>query len=97
MDAHTADFRRRWEVTQVRVITRDGADVGWLQTRTEGDAFFLAQLFVEGSFHGQGIGTEVMRLIIAEAAGANQAVTLGVVKTQSGDAALSAARFPNHA
>ena len=42
---------------------------------------FLAQLFVEGSFHGQGIGTEVMRLIIAEAAGANQAVTLGVVKT----------------
>jgi ribosomal protein S18 acetylase RimI-like enzyme len=81
MAAHVANFRQRWEVPQVRIIMLDGADVGWLQSTTQADALFLAQLFVDGSFQRQGIGAEVMKQIINEAARADQAVTLGVVKT----------------
>src|SRR5262249_37704772 len=63
------------------IVRRDGADIGWLQTATTADALFVAQLFVEPALRRQGVGTEVMRRIIGEAARAGQAVTLGVVKT----------------
>jgi GNAT superfamily N-acetyltransferase len=81
MAAHAASFRQRWEPTQVKIITLDGNDIGWFQSTTQGDAFFLAQLFVDAPFQGRGIGTAVMNRIIGEAARAGQAVTLGVVKT----------------
>jgi hypothetical protein len=32
-DAQVASFRRQWEVTQVRIITLDGDDIGWLRAR----------------------------------------------------------------
>jgi GNAT superfamily N-acetyltransferase len=79
--AHTTSFRDHWEVAQVRIITLDGVDIGWLQTTTRDDAFFLAQLFVEPAFQRQGIGTEIMKHLIDEATRAGQAITLGVVKT----------------
>jgi ribosomal protein S18 acetylase RimI-like enzyme len=81
MTAHAAGFRQRWQPTQVLIITLDGDDIGWLQTTTQNDSLFVAQLFVAAAFQRQGIGTEVMNHVIREAAGAGQAVTLGVVKT----------------
>ena len=81
MDRHTADFRARWSAAETRIITRDGANIGWLQTAVDGDAVFLKQLFVDAALQGQGIGTQVMHRLIAEAAGAGHALTLGVVKT----------------
>jgi GNAT superfamily N-acetyltransferase len=79
--AAIADFRERWEAAQVRLIQRDGGDVGWLQSALEDDSLFLAQLFSDAPFQGQGIGSEVMKHLIAEATRAGRAMTLGVVKT----------------
>jgi GNAT superfamily N-acetyltransferase len=76
-----ASFRRQWDVTQVRIITLDGADIGWLQSTTRDGALFIGQLFVEASRQRRGIGTEVMHRLIGEAAREGQAMTLGVVKT----------------
>ena len=45
MDAHAAGFRKSWDVTQVRIITLGGTDIGWLQSFVEDDALFLGQLF----------------------------------------------------
>jgi GNAT superfamily N-acetyltransferase len=81
MDAQVKNLRERWTASEVRIITRAGVDVGWLQTAAAADALFLGQLFVEAPHQRQGIGTDVMRRIIAEAAQAGQAVTLGVVKS----------------
>jgi ribosomal protein S18 acetylase RimI-like enzyme len=80
-DGQIASFRRQWEVLQVRIITLDGADIGWLQSTTHDGAFFLGQLFVHAPFQRRGIGTEVMNHLIGEATRAQQAVTLGVVKS----------------
>ena len=80
MDAQVRSFREQWDWAQVRIITLDEAEIGWLQTRKEDDALFLAQLFVDASFQGRGIGTEVMHRVIGEAARDGQAVTLGVAK-----------------
>jgi ribosomal protein S18 acetylase RimI-like enzyme len=79
--AHFAGLRQRWDVAQVRMITLDGVDIGWLQSMTQGDAVFLGQLFVAAGFQRRGIGTEVMNRLIDGATCARQAVTLGVVKT----------------
>jgi GNAT superfamily N-acetyltransferase len=76
-----ASFRRQWEVMQVRIITLEGADIGWLQSTTRDGALFLGQLFVEASRQRRGIGTEIMHRLIGEATREGQAMTLGVVKT----------------
>ena len=80
MDAHAAGFRKSWDVTQVRIITLDGTDIGWLQSFVKDDALFLGQLFVDAALRRQGIGSEVVKGLIEEAATAGQALTLGVVK-----------------
>ena len=79
--AHAAGFRQRWVVTEVRMITLEGNNIGWLQTMTREDALFLGQFFVAPAYQGRGIGTEVMNCLIDEATRAGQAMTLGVVKT----------------
>jgi ribosomal protein S18 acetylase RimI-like enzyme len=81
MDAQIASFRQQWAVEQVRIITLDGTDIGWLQSFAKHDALFLGQLFVDSALRGQGIGTKVVKGLIEEAARAGQALTLGVVKT----------------
>ena len=78
---HTADFRDRWSAAESRVITRERADIGWLQAAVDGDALFLKQLFVAAALQGRGIGTQVMLRLIDEAAREGRAVRLGVVKT----------------
>jgi GNAT superfamily N-acetyltransferase len=79
-NVQVASFRRQWDVTQVRIITLDGTDIGWLQSTTRDGAFFLGQLFVEASAQRRGIGTAVMNRLIGEATRAQQAMTLDVVK-----------------
>ena len=36
MDARVAGLRQRWDVTQVRILTLDGTDIGWLQSSARG-------------------------------------------------------------
>jgi ribosomal protein S18 acetylase RimI-like enzyme len=73
-------LRQGWTPDEVRIITLDGADIGWLQCISSGDELFLLQIFVDGRFQNQGVGTEVMKRLISEAARANQPVILGVAK-----------------
>jgi GNAT superfamily N-acetyltransferase len=80
MAAQTANFSEQWALEQVRIISADGSDVGWLQSNVRGEGLFVAQLFVDGPFQGQGIGTQVVKRLIYEAAGLNQAVSLAVAK-----------------
>jgi GNAT superfamily N-acetyltransferase len=81
LEKQAANLRKRWDVQQVRIITLDGADIGWVQSMIEGDALFLGQLFVTPAHQGRGIGTTIVHRLIEEAACDRRAVTLGVVKT----------------
>ena len=80
-DAQALHFRKRWVASEVQIIASDDADAGWLQTRMDGSALFLVQLFIAKMCQGRGIGTEVMQILISTAERARQAMTLGVVKT----------------
>jgi ribosomal protein S18 acetylase RimI-like enzyme len=79
-NAQTISFAQQWELTQVRILMMDDTDVGWIQTIKRADELFLAQLFVDGPFQGQGIGTRAMNQLIAEAEMTGKAVCLGVAK-----------------
>ena len=72
--AQEIGFQQSWDPAQVRIIALDGADVGWLQTMAETDDLFIAQMFVDGPFQRRGIGTEVMKRLIGEAAQVNRTV-----------------------
>jgi ribosomal protein S18 acetylase RimI-like enzyme len=78
--AQAASFQQQWDLAQVRIIALDGSDVGWLQTIAQDDELFVAQMFVDRPFQRRGIGTEVMKRLIGEAARVNQAMRLSVVK-----------------
>jgi ribosomal protein S18 acetylase RimI-like enzyme len=80
LDAQEAGFSAQWVPTQVRIISFGGSDAGWLQSDMRDDRLFVAQLFVDGSFQGRGVGTEVMKRLIGEAAAFKQSVSLAVVK-----------------
>ena len=75
-----ATLRPRWHVEQVRIIVRDGTDIGWLQSVPADDALFVVQFFIEATSRGQGIGTEVLTRIVEEAGANGQDVILDVVK-----------------
>jgi ribosomal protein S18 acetylase RimI-like enzyme len=78
--AQAVSFPQQWAPSEVRIITLDDSAVGWLQSRTREDGFFVAQLFVDTPFQGRGIGSEVMHRLIGEAAEVGQPVRLSVVK-----------------
>ncbi len=40
MTAQVANFRKQWDVMQVRIITLDGADIGWVQSVTQDYSLF---------------------------------------------------------
>lgn len=78
--AHEVGFQQQWDPAQVHIIKHDGAKAGWLQTIPGEEALFVAQIFVARPFQRKGIGTEVMKGLIADAARANHPVRLNVVK-----------------
>ena len=80
-DRQRTSFGRQWQVDEVRIITLEGADIGWLQSRTQDGTLFLAQLFVEAPLQRRGIGTAVMHRLFDEAMRTGHAVTLEVVKS----------------
>ena len=59
--AQAVSFREQWALTQVRIITVESSDVGWLQSTIQDDGLFVAQLFVDGPFQRKGIGTVSVR------------------------------------
>jgi ribosomal protein S18 acetylase RimI-like enzyme len=78
--AHEARFPDQWKVSEVRLIVLNGEEIGWLQIAAQADALFLGQIYIVRSSQRQGIGTEVLRRVIAEAATAQLPLQLDVAK-----------------
>jgi GNAT superfamily N-acetyltransferase len=76
----TAGFDARFEPGEVSVIRLDGEDIGWMQVAEPEGEFFPKQFFVAPVFQRRGIGTALLRDLVARAAKAGKGVTLGVVK-----------------
>src|SRR5580698_4063350 len=79
--AHQEQSFATWfKLDEARVIVADGKDVGWTQWRADEGAIFLGSLYIEPSMQGQGIGTHILRTLIAEGRQTSKEVTLAVMK-----------------
>jgi ribosomal protein S18 acetylase RimI-like enzyme len=74
------NFAGFFKVDEVRIITADDQDVGWIQEQVENRTINLGSFYVRPAMQGRGIGTKVLDILLARAAYQSKAMTLSVVK-----------------
>jgi ribosomal protein S18 acetylase RimI-like enzyme len=73
-------FRRVSRVEDARIIILDGEAIGWMEWRELADGIELSQLQIRDGFRGRGIGTRLLRDLLAEARARRKPVSLAVVR-----------------
>ena len=73
-------FAQWFDIRQAGIIVADGRVAGWMQTRTNEHEVFLGSLYVKPEMQRLGIGTHVVRELIAHCRHASKALTLAVMK-----------------
>ena len=53
------NFARFFRLNEVRIITADGKDVGWIQEQISETSINLGSFYVTPGMQGRGIGTQV--------------------------------------
>lgn len=74
------NFARFFKLEEVRIITADVQDVGWIQLQISERSINLGSLYVAPPMQGRGIGTEVLRMLWERAGRESKAMTLAVAK-----------------
>ena len=74
------NFARFFKLGEARIITVEGHSVGWIQEQVDDTSINLGSFYVMQEMQGRGIGTQVLRTLLAHAADQSKAITLAVVK-----------------
>lgn len=74
-------FREQFDPAGMQIIVVDGHDVGVLQVEEWGDELFLGLIEIARSYQGQGLGTRVIKEVLAVAHAERRPVSLHVLKT----------------
>ena len=74
------NFAAFFKLDEVRIITVDGQDVGWIQEQVEERTINLGSFYVMPAMQRCGIGTKVLDILLTHAADQSKAMTLAVVK-----------------
>ncbi|MGQ3029477.1 MAG: GNAT family N-acetyltransferase [Ferrovibrionaceae bacterium] len=73
-------FRRGFSSEHTRLIVADGTAVGCVSLKPIPDGLEIEHFYLEPALHGRGIGSEVLRRLLAEADALGLPVTIGVLK-----------------
>jgi len=60
-----SSFAAQWELEEVRIISADGNDVGWLQASELPAEIRLQKFFILPQYQRSGIGSEVLSKLLA--------------------------------
>jgi GNAT superfamily N-acetyltransferase len=74
------NFARFFKLDETRIITAEGKKVGWIQEQVGDASINLGSFYVMKEMQRRGIGTRVLRTLLAHAADESKAITLAVVK-----------------
>jgi GNAT superfamily N-acetyltransferase len=74
------NFARFFKFDEARIITADGRSVGWIQEQLDDSRINLGSFYVMPEMQRRGIGTQVLRTLLAHATEQSKAITLAVVK-----------------
>jgi GNAT superfamily N-acetyltransferase len=75
------NFTRFFKLEEVRIITADGQNAGWIQEQISESSINLGSFYVVPAMQGRGIGTHVLRKLLERAGRESKSMTLAVVKT----------------
>jgi ribosomal protein S18 acetylase RimI-like enzyme len=75
-----ARFESRYKPGSTWVINRDGADIGWMELQEIDEELRLNQLYVATAQQRKGIGSQVMRHVLAKSRETGKPVALNVLK-----------------
>ena len=73
--------RERFDPAKLRVIRSNGKDIGVLQTETTTQDLILENIQLLPDYQRRGLGSKIMRDVLAEADAAQLPVTLTVLRT----------------
>jgi GNAT superfamily N-acetyltransferase len=73
-------FDRFFKLDEVRIIIADGRDVGWIQEEVKDSGINLGSFYIVPEMQRLGIGTQILRRLLAHASEESKAITLAVVK-----------------
>jgi ribosomal protein S18 acetylase RimI-like enzyme len=76
-----AYFRQHFTPAEVNILQVEGQDVGMLRVQERTEETFLAGFEILPRWQRRGIGTRVLRALVADAAGRGKPVALKVLKT----------------
>ncbi len=65
--AQDARFEQKFVLREVRIVVAGGDDAGYLQTAVDGGDVVIKELHIDAAFQNRGIGTKVLRMLLAEA------------------------------
>lgn len=74
------NFAGFFKLEEVRIITANGQDVGWIQQQISETSINLGSFYIAPAMQGRGIGSKVLRMLLEKAASDSKAMTLAVVK-----------------
>jgi ribosomal protein S18 acetylase RimI-like enzyme len=75
-----ASFAAQWKREEVRIISVDGKDVGWLQVADLPTEIRLQKFFVSPQFQRHGIGSEVLSDLLVTWRSTGKKIVLKVLK-----------------
>jgi len=74
------NFARFFKLNEVKIITVDDQDVGWIQEQISEKSINLGSFYVAPTMQRRGIGTQVLRMLLERAAKESKTMNLAVVK-----------------
>lgn len=74
-----AFFESRFQPARWQIIRSDGQDIGVLVAEEEADEIYLAEIEILPEWHGQGIGSSVVRSLMKRAIASGKPLTLRVL------------------
>ena len=82
-DLITERFRKGYDPSQVQIVCADGMDVGWMQVSESDDGLHLDQIHLIEAYRHRGIGTRLVRDLLARARHKRESVRLNVMRGNS--------------
>ena len=70
----------QWNPAEIRIIAAADRQIGWVQVAEASDARFIRNFCIDPDWQKLGIGSIVLRFLIAEATRSRTALSLGVAK-----------------